>query len=403
MRQLYAVIVCGVFLGQTSVLRAQVDPVPRQLVQVGYNQPLRGVSPLPGYAFYYLNRPDFPRTNLTLRLAVAPVYLDSELALRQAVGPQTDLAFGLAGGGFADSYSEVRRGNYIREESYLGHAAEGGVSLYHRFNPRQQLPLFGIVRTRFHQSFIERDSRTWPNFAVPEDVRMVTVRTGLRLGGEEPVLISDLGFEVSAWYEGQFRSQEPAYGFNGDRFIEREAHLFWGRAGLNYTFASRQTISLNLAGGTSVNADRLSAYRLGSWLPLGSELPLSLPGYYYQEISARSFANASLQLIQPLSRRFSVVAMAATALVDYAPGLEQPGRWHTGVGGGVVYRAPSGAWQVILNYGYGVDAIRRDERGAHSVGILAQFDFQKARSAMLAPGEQPLRSRALQNFFRRVF
>jgi hypothetical protein len=43
------------------------------------------------------------------------------------------------------------------------------MSLYHRFNPRQQLPRFGVARVRFHQSFIERDSRTAANFVVPED------------------------------------------------------------------------------------------------------------------------------------------------------------------------------------------------------------------------------------------
>ena len=40
--------------------------------------------------FYYLNVPHFYRTNLTLRLALAPLYLDSELGIQHAIGPQTD-------------------------------------------------------------------------------------------------------------------------------------------------------------------------------------------------------------------------------------------------------------------------------------------------------------------------
>src|ERR1017187_7840893 len=55
---------------------AQIDPVRRDLIQFGYSQALQGHTPFAGYAFYYHNQPDFLRTNLTLRLALAPVYLD---------------------------------------------------------------------------------------------------------------------------------------------------------------------------------------------------------------------------------------------------------------------------------------------------------------------------------------
>ena len=91
---------------------AQIDPVQRDLIQLGYNAAVEGHSPLAGYAFYYHNQPDFLRTNLTLRLALAPVYLDSELGFVHGLGPNTDFAIGLAGGGFADSYNEVDAGTY---------------------------------------------------------------------------------------------------------------------------------------------------------------------------------------------------------------------------------------------------------------------------------------------------
>ena len=65
---------------------AQIDPVRRDLIQLGYNQALEGHTPFSGYAFYYHNQPDFLRTNLTLRLALAPTYLDSELGIAHALG-----------------------------------------------------------------------------------------------------------------------------------------------------------------------------------------------------------------------------------------------------------------------------------------------------------------------------
>src|SRR6185437_4697577 len=40
-------------------LHAQVDPVRRDLVEFGYDQPLAGHAPLGGYLFYYLSRPQF--------------------------------------------------------------------------------------------------------------------------------------------------------------------------------------------------------------------------------------------------------------------------------------------------------------------------------------------------------
>src|SRR6267154_868980 len=108
-----------------AALFSQIDPVTRELLQFGYNAALEGHQPLAGYAFYYLNQPGFLRTNLTLRLAVAPTYLDSELGISQVIGEQTDLGIGVAGGGYADNYAEIRQGTYIQNESFTGYGGEG--------------------------------------------------------------------------------------------------------------------------------------------------------------------------------------------------------------------------------------------------------------------------------------
>jgi hypothetical protein len=67
--------------------------------------------------------------------------------------------------------------------------------------------------------------------------------------------------------------------------------------------------------------------------------------------------------------------------VDYLPGLSQPGNWNSGLGAGVFYTSPT--WRVLVGYGYGVDAIRSDGRGAHSIGFLLQFDLSHAKEAFL--------------------
>src|ERR1700733_5063226 len=114
-----------------ALVSAQIDPVKRDLIQFGYNQPLEGKAPLAAYAYYYRNDPAFYGTNLTLRIALAPVYLDSELGVVHGLGPQTDFAIGVAGGGFADRYNEIDGGRWIEGQSFDGHGAEISGSIYH--------------------------------------------------------------------------------------------------------------------------------------------------------------------------------------------------------------------------------------------------------------------------------
>lgn len=388
--------------------RAQVDPEKRQLYQLGYNQSFQGLGPVAGYAFYYLNLPDWPRERQTLRLAIAPVYFDSELAFREALGPQTDLAFGVAGGGFAESHSEVRAGRFIKEESFNGHGGEISASVYHLFNPGAQVPLNGIVRAAFHYTEYDRSSRTAAGFALPADTGSLRARTGLRWGGREPLLTPSVAMELSAWHEGDFRGNSRRYGFAGDRVTEEQSHLFWARALFAYTVPERgDHFSVNVTAGTSLSADRFSGYKLGAALPLSGEFPLSLPGYYFQEITARQFALVGGQYAVPLDarKRWHLTAFAATAVVDYVGGMSQSGDWHSGVGGGLGYTSPSKVLEITLGYAYGVDAIRTGGRGAHSLGLIAQYDLEARRTRRKAadPEVGPEKSRGLQRLFRGVF
>jgi hypothetical protein len=370
-----------------------VDPTQRELIQVGYNASFEGHAPLAGYAFYYRNEPNFLHTNLTLRLAIAPTYVDSELGFSHLLGEKTDLGVGIAGGGFADSYSEINNGVYHPSQSFDGHGGEGSVSIYHLFNPNQEIPLNGVLRGSAHYTSYGATDNTAKNFAVPADGTTFAVRTGLRWGGKEPLLFPSLAMELSVWYEGLFRMNPDRYGDTsvnpaGDRLLKRDSHLFWATALLAYTMTnSGQSFYVNLTAGTSVNADRFSAYRLGALLPMVSEFPLSLPGYYYQEISARQFILLGGNYIIPIDKKdhWNVNFNAATAGVDYLDGFKQPGDWLSGVGGGVLYQSSS--IKIMAGYAYGIDAIRSHGRGAHSIGVLMQFDLGHAKQNLLYPGE----------------
>ncbi|MGP8021698.1 MAG: hypothetical protein ACLPRE_12020 [Limisphaerales bacterium] len=374
------------------LVSAQIDPVRRDLIQLGYNQAFEGHAPFAGYAFYYHNQPDFLRTNLTLRLAVAPVYLDSELGFVHGLGPNTDFALGLAGGGFGDSYYEIRGGKYYPGESFDGHSAEVSASVYHLFNPASEIPLNFILRGTAHYSIYDANDGTAANFQTPDDHGTFSARTGLRWGGVEPILFPPLAMELSVWYEGQYRTDSGVYGFNGDRVLNQQSHLFWAEAALAYTLPkSQQNFYVRLTAGTSLDADRFSAYRLGGFLPLESEFPLSLPGYYFQEISARNFALLNANYLLPLDpgKRWDLDLNVSSAFVDYLPGEQQPSNWLNGVGGGILYHSPSDRLKILASYGYGVDAIRSHGRGANNVGILIQLDLGHVPSRTFnAPQQQ---------------
>ena len=198
------------------------------------------------------------------------------------------------------------------------------------FNPGDQIPLNLVLRGTAHYSTYDRGNDTAPNFELPGDHGDFSVRTGLRWGGIEPTLFPALAMELSVWYEGQLRTSSGPYGFNGDRYETRteQSHLFWAEAALSYTLPkSQQNFYVRLTAGTSVDADRFSAYRLGGFLPLVSEFPLSLPGYYFQEISARQFVLFNANYLLPLdqSQRWNLDVNASTAVVDYLPG-DRPAR-----------------------------------------------------------------------------
>jgi hypothetical protein len=379
-------------------VQAQIDPYRRELLQFGYNGAFQGHPPISAYAFYYRNQPEFVRTNWTLRLAVSPTYVDSELGIHQALSDNTDVGLGLAGGGFADSYAEIRSGAFIPRESFVGHSAEVSSSIYHLFNPAQRIPLHGILRGSAHFSAYAEDDDTDDEFDLPDNRGTFMLRTGLRLGGREPVLFPSLAMELSVWYEGQFRTGTGEYGYD-DRSVRQFSHQIWAEAALVYTLPELgHSFDISLSAGTSVQADRFSAYRLGALLPLVSEFPLSLPGYYYQELSADSFVLISGDYLLPLDSKhnWNLNFTAATAVVDYLDDFDQPGNSHTGVGGGVLYRNRSVT--VMVGYAYGVNAIRSDGRGAHSIGILMQVDWGNAKNEIFSPATPNL-WRGLQRVF----
>lgn len=369
-----------VFLGNTVF--AQLDPVKRNLLQLGYDQTFSGQGPQAAYAFYYYNNPEFVHTNMTLRLVIAPVYLDGELGFKELLSPSTDIGIGIFGGGYSDNFYEVRQGHYYKEQSFDGHGGGTSLNIYQRINPSQEIPLSMVARAGFRYSAFDGTDDTASNFVVPVDNKLAFFRTGLRFAGKEPVLYPDLGLELSVWYERQERFGGSTYGIANDRAMAAHTDLYWAYAGLNYAWTNighQVSFAVTVAG--SSGADRFSAWRLGSVLPLGAEYPLILPGYYYQELSAERLVHLYGSYMFPLDpdHRWQFRLEAASAASEYLSGFAQPSVWQTGAGCGLSYLAKSQAYRVVLRYGYGFNAQRTGGEGSHSVGLLFQYDFEARR------------------------
>jgi hypothetical protein len=234
-----------------------------------------------------------------------------------------------------------------------------------------------------------KTGNTYEFFKLPDNGASAFGRAGLRLAGKDPMLYTALAMEVSLWFERQWRFNEGPYGFAGDRQVQPTSDLFWLYAGLNYAWTnSGNQFTFALTAGGSRDADRFSAYRLGGVLPLAAEYPMTLPGYYYEEISAERVVHLSASYVAPLSadHRWQLRLGVASAYVDYLPGFEQPNHWNTGIGPSLSYTTRSEVWRLILRYGYGFNALRDGQQGGHSIGLLYEYNFErrKARRAAAA-------------------
>ena len=357
---------------------AQLDPEHRNQIELGVDQPLTGQGPQGIYAYYYYNNPEFLNSNIVLRAALAPAYLDSELGFKHLISPSTDVGLGISGGVYGDNYYEVRQGDYLQRESFDGHGGGASASIYQLLDPGLLIPLNVVARGGFHYATYSEADRTPDTFELPRDQVNLFTRAGLRLAGKEPVLIPNLGLELSVWFERQWRLQRDTYGFNNDRNISPAVNLYWVYAEMSYSWTNTgQKASVAVMAGDSSSADRFSAWRLGGVLPLVSEFPLMIPGYYYEELTVEKFVHLYGNYDIPLDRgdRWKFRVEAASANAKYLPGFEQKSHWQTGAGGGITFTPKSKRFSVIARYGYGFNAIRSGSEGSHSIGLLVQYDF----------------------------
>jgi hypothetical protein len=357
--------------------RAQIDDTKRLLLEGGYEDGLGNPGPNGAYAFLYLNRPGVAGPGSAWRLALAPVYLDTELGLPGLLGYRTDVGLGFSGGGYAFSRKEVVRGDQRFGESFIGNGGGPSLSFYPKIGDIGPVPLSGVVRFSAVYTDYQATSQTDANFEIPPDEWTGAARVGLRLGGQEPGLGRGPALEVSTWYEGRVRDRPGTYGYNHDRFVKREVNLYWMRFLLVLPPDSGVRASAGASVGGGDRLGRLTAYRLGGMLTQSAEFPLIIPGYFSQEIAAREFGHVWARYGIPVerSRRFFVNVLAAGASVTPIRGTDPGGSLHAGMSVGLEFAPPKGALHGELTYGYAPRAVRGNHRGGEAFAITAELDF----------------------------
>ncbi len=357
-------------------VKAQIDDAKRLLLEGGYEDGVGNPGPGSPYAFLYLNRPDIVGKGSALRLALAPVYADAELGLRNVL-PRTGLGFGLSGGGYAFGHAEVRRGDEKSGEDFIGHGGGPSVSLYPRLGDIGPAPLNGVFRVSAAYTAYQRTGRTDPRYEPPPNEWSGAVRAGLRLGGAEPGMDRGRAAEASVWAETRLRDRPASYGYNGDRYVRRNVNLYWARVFLSLPAPGGIHAGGGMNAGGGGGQGRLSAYTLGGMLTQTSEFPLILPGYFGQEISASRFVHAWARAGVPIlgSKRCFVNLTAAAASVRPMYGTDPGGIHHVGLAAGLSFEPAAGPLRVDLTYGYAPTALRGTHRGAQSLAFNFEYDF----------------------------
>jgi hypothetical protein len=134
-----------------------------------------------------------------------------------------------------------------------------------------------------------------------------------------------------------------------------------------------------LAGGIGNDLDAMSAYMIGGQLVSADAWSYPMHGYYTRELFADDFGLVNIEYKIPV---YEPRAVALHLYGDYAI-INQfdvtTGRvddWHNylGAGCGVSFRAFWGV-QTLVQYGYGFNAVRNGDKGAHEIGLAFEKQF----------------------------
>ncbi len=368
------------------VLAALLAPVTFGQVDVAHHRTLmlqgevagRGSEGISGLGYFWFNENNFPWTNTALRAIIGGIYNDAELSYFLPSNPNTAVGVGFSGWAYLGGLTPYFDGTKLGSLQFYGDGVTGRLFVNQTVPTGTQLPLnlratYSITGNSFRNA---ADTR---NFILPHTFAEHTFRVEARLGGIEPGLLAKRGFELYLAADTNYRNGFEAFGPTGALFPKHDnyQHILASASGRVPLGPALGTV--RVASGFGWNTDELSAWRLGGNLLQMSAYTFTLHGYYTREILADDFVLAntivSLPLYKPCNLAAHLYGDWATAKT-LSPFTGATGNWHNyfGVGAGLSFRAP---WDidVLLGYGYGINAVRHVTHGGHEISLALEKKF----------------------------
>lgn len=333
---------------------------------------------LGGFGFFWFNENNYPWTNTALRVIFAGVYADAELSWFLPCSTNTAIGAGLGGGTYVNDIFPYANGRRLFGQEFEGDVANARLFINQTIPNPTPLPL--NVRLSYSPAFqYFHATDNTRAFDRPRDFFTHNFLGEIRFGGIEPGLTKTRGLELYLSAETSHRAGFDAFGPTAAHYPLHDDYqrLFASLSGK--LPAGPVTVSARFAGGSTHNVDVLNAWKLGGNLVGTDEYALTLHGYYIRELFAESFYIANLDIGIPLLPNRKLVAHlyadnAYAKVLDPLTGAAND--WHNfiGVGAGLGFPAWWGT-QVLVSYGYGVNAVRYDRRGGHEIGIALEKQF----------------------------
>jgi len=356
---------------------AQVDIEHRRTITMQAGSAIsKSEESLGGFGYFWFNENNYPWTNTALRVIFAGIYVDSEFSYY--VAGNTNIAIGLGAGGgiYMDGITPYVNGERLSHQSFNGDDVGGRVFINQTILNPTPLPL-NIRASYFITQFYYRTSSSTANtFTVPSDFFVQTAQAELRFGGIEPGLLSKRGAEFYVGVDANYRS-----GF--DRF--GPLPVTYGRqSDFQHVFASLGarlpagplTVSGRICGGYGNNLDELSAWKLGGNLVNVDPYAYTMHGYYLRELFTDQFLMSNLALAVPLcdKSKLALHFYGDWAVARGVPPLAREYDNYLGVGTGISFRLGRSI-DMLLSYGYGLNAVRNGDRGGHEVALGLEKNF----------------------------
>ncbi len=374
---LVTTLLLGIFA--LSPAFAQIDPDERKNLYFGVSYPPdKGHGDPSAAGYFHLNRLRWPTDNTQFRLIFAGVYLDAMLTWPHAFGEKTSLNIGANALAMFDGMTEYRNGDDLDFQRFDGDSASARIYVEREFFKLWDRLPFNIS-AQYSVRGAQYDARdsTLPTFVLPQDHLTQAAELTARLGGISPGIVRRQGMELFVKFESAWRSNWTQWGPAGAPFVtsNRYQKIIAGVGGLLpvdkfFPSLKHHHIGLQVTGGAGNRLDRLSSFKLGGSLPAGRE-PSQLRGFYGNEFFASDFVLVNFSYEFPLAewRQLALHVGADYATLRRDDIAERSWNNYQGVGGGVSFKL-FGA-DMLVSYGYGINAPRLGSEGGHEV--TAQF------------------------------